>query len=220
MIENARKVRAEKENDRVGKKISHSTIDLEWIDSTLQKLFGNRQNKDLDTRIRFNIQDLMDVYEKDWKFEIYAQRSSQVDELGFSKKYVPKSTVMTTDPKAKGRRKNSRAQEDSNTGYMYMQKKKPADEPKDSKNSSSMYSLMLNGLKPDEEVRAESHSDDEDAIKLVDRKISLNQTNVVGLDFEKYNDLKPTPEIKRKITNLCLEYHELKDRQHAAEEFI
>ena len=83
-----------------------------------------------------------------------------------------------------------------------------------------MYSL-LSGLKPDEEVRAyDEHSEDEDATKLVDRKISLNQTNVVGLNFEKYNDLKPTPEIKRKITNLCMEYHELKDKKHAADEFI
>ena len=95
---------------------------------------------------------------------------------------------------------------------MYMQKKKPGDEPQkaaqDLSGKNSMYTLMLNGLKPDEEVKApESHSDDEDAIKLVDRKISLNQTNIVGLDFEKYNDLKPTPEIKRKITNLCMEYH-------------
>jgi hypothetical protein len=93
---------------------------------------------------------------------------------------------------------------------MYMQKKKPGDEAlvkgQELHGKSSMY-MLLNGLKPDEEVKvAESHSDDEDAIKLVDRKISLNQTNVVGLDFEKYNDLKPTPEIKRKITNLCLEY--------------
>ena len=91
-----------------------------------------------------------------------------------------------------------------------MQKKKPGDEAlvkgQELHGKSSMY-MLLNGLKPDKEVKvAESHSDDEDAIKLVDRKISLNQTNVVGLDFEKYNDLKPTPEIKRKITNLCLEY--------------
>jgi len=76
-------------------------------------------------------------------------------------------------------------------------------------------------LKPDDvEVRPDSHSEDEDVVKLVDRKISLNKSNVVGLDFEKYNDLKPTPEIKRKIINLCNEYHELGDDKHAAEEFV
>jgi hypothetical protein len=77
------------------------------------------------------------------------------------------------------------------------QKKKTGDEPQrageELSSQNSMDSLMLKGLKPDEEFRApESLSDDEDAIKLVDRKISLNQNNVVGLDFEKYNDLKPT----------------------------
>lgn len=57
-------------------------------------------------------------------------------------------------------------------------------------------------------------------MKLVDRKISLNKSNVTGLDFEKYTDLKPTPEIRRKITNLCLEYQELRDNKHAAAEFV
>jgi len=53
-----------------------------------------------------------------------------------------------------------------------MQKKKRGDE--ESHGKSSMY-MLLNGLKPDDEINvAESHSDDEDAIKLVDRKISLN----------------------------------------------
>ncbi len=65
----------------------------------------------------------------------------------------------------------------------------------------------------------QSHSDDEDAMKLVERKISLNKINVTGLDFERYNDLKPTQEIRRKITNLSEEYCQLHDEKHAAEEF-
>jgi len=45
-------------------------------------------------------------------------------------------------------------------------------------------------------------------MKLVDRKISLNRTNVIGLNLERYNDLKPNKEVKRMITNLFLEYNE------------
>ena len=65
----------------------------------------------------------------------------------------------------------------------------------------------------------ESLSDDEDANRIVDRKIEMNQKNVLNKDFEKYNDLKPTPEIKRKIANLFMEYNESLDREHATDEF-
>ena len=56
-----------------------------------------------------------------------------------------------------------------------------------------MYSL-LSSLKPDEDSNAaeESQSDDEDAAKIVGRKLSMNRYNVVGLNFEQYNDVKPT----------------------------
>lgn len=56
-------------------------------------------------------------------------------------------------------------------------------------------------------------------MKLVDRKISMNQVNVIGLDLEKYNDLKPSKEVKRMITNLFLEYNESGDVEHCAAEF-
>lgn len=48
----------------------------------------------------------------------------------------------------------------------------------------------------------------------------MNQENVVGLDFERYNKIKPSPEIKRKIANLFLEFKESKDKKHAMEEFL
>jgi len=56
-------------------------------------------------------------------------------------------------------------------------------------------------------------------MKLVDRKISMNQVNVIGLDLEKYNDLKPSKEVKRMITNLFMEYNESGDVEHCAAEF-
>jgi hypothetical protein len=145
---------------------------------------------------------------------------------------VPKSALLAQDPKkaasnSRGRsRKNSRVQDEEKLGFMYVKKQTPEESAAATKNgpkSNNMFSLLAN-LKPDEEVRnaddEASRSDDEDAMKLVDRKISLNKINVTGLDFEKYNDLKPTPDIKRKITNLCLEYLELRDDKHSAEEFV
>jgi hypothetical protein len=60
IIKRAREIRLAKESDRVGRKFTHTTIDLDWIDGTLQKLFGERTNNGLDTRIRFMIQDIMD----------------------------------------------------------------------------------------------------------------------------------------------------------------
>jgi hypothetical protein len=83
---------------------------------------------------------------------------------------------------------------------------------------------LLSNLKPSDEERKlnneDSHSEDEDATKLVDRKISLNRTNVIGLNLEKYNDIKPSKEVKRMITNLFMEYCESGDVEHCANEYL
>ena len=53
----------------------------------------------------------------------------------------------------------------------------------------SMYQ-MLQSLAPDdneESKQEESLSEDEDAIKLVERRTSMNIDNVIGLDLERYN---------------------------------
>ena len=78
---------------------------------------------------------------------------------------------------------------------------------------------MLSGLKADG-LGPDSHSEDEDAMKLVDRKISLNKVNVIGLNLERYNDLKPSKEVKRMISNLFMEYNESGDVEHCCSEFI
>ena len=84
----------------------------------------------------------------------------------------------------------------------------------------SMYHLFQSLAPQEDKENEESLSDDEDAIKLVDRKISMNQENVVGLDFERYNKIKPSPEIKLKISNLFLEFKESRDKEHAMGEFL
>lgn len=86
---------------------------------------------------------------------------------------------------------------------------------------NSIYNLLSN-LKPEQsngEAGDDSHSEDEDAMKLVDRKISMNKSNVIGLNLEKYNDLKPSKEVKRMISNLFMEYNESGDVEHCANEF-
>lgn len=49
VVKTSRDQRAEKST--VKPKVRH--INLEWIDTTLKKLFANRENKELDSRIRF-----------------------------------------------------------------------------------------------------------------------------------------------------------------------
>jgi len=85
-----------------------------------------------------------------------------------------------------------------------------------------MYHLLQKLAPSNEENKAaeESQSDDEDALKFVGRKVSMNTDNVVGLNFEKYNKIKPSNHIKLKIANLFMEFKESLDKQHASEEFL
>lgn len=55
-----------------------SQIDLEWIDSTLQRLFKERDNLELNSRIRFCIQDLIDSYNKSWRAEIIKAKQEAI----------------------------------------------------------------------------------------------------------------------------------------------
>lgn len=83
--------------------------------------------------------------------------------------------------------------------------------------------MLSSSLKPSNEASGsdeESQSDDEATAKLMGRKISMNRFNVVGLDFQQYNDLKPTNAIKLQIHNLFMEYENSLDTDHAAEEFL
>lgn len=73
---------------------------------------------------------------------------------------------------------------------------------------------LLQNLKPSEIDGGESRNsddeedDDEDVRKIVERKVSMNEQNVIGMNFEKYNNNKPSTEIRRKIMNYLQEYRE------------
>ena len=48
--------------------------------------------------------------------------------------------------------------------------------------------------------------EDEDASKIVDRRISMNKFNEVGMNFQKYHDIKPDAGVRREILNMFNEY--------------
>lgn len=93
---------------------------------------------------------------------------------------------------------------------------KPPGNSKKDKGSINKFQSLLGGLKPND---ADSHSEDEQATEYEGRKASMHQVNVVGMNFEKYNDLKPNNDLKLKIQNFFMEYHESQDKEHATDEF-
>ena len=84
----------------------------------------------------------------------------------------------------------------------------------------SMYHLFQS-LAPEQPANQaeESLSEDEDASKLVDRRTSINIENVLNVDFEHYNKIKPPQPIKLKIKNLVMEFIQGADQEHASVEF-
>ena len=83
-----------------------------------------------------------------------------------------------------------------------------------------MYQLFQS-LAPDDNEEAkqeESLSEDEDAIKLVERRASINIDNVIGLDLERYN-VKASQQLKLKIKNLVEEYVRVGDTEVATLDF-
>jgi len=65
-------------------------INLEYADTMCQKLFSYRQDDRFESRIKFKIQDLIDAYNKEWRFVISEARSRVQDIEGFKKVYIPK----------------------------------------------------------------------------------------------------------------------------------
>ena len=84
-----------------------------------------------------------------------------------------------------------------------------------------MYQL-LSSLAPtndEDNKQEESQSEDEDADRLVERRTSINIDNVIGLDFEHYNKIKPSQQIRLKIVNCVQEYLQAGDLDVASEDF-
>ena len=190
-------------------------------------MFKERTNTQVESRVRFKVQDLIDKFEKDWKHEIFFLRRNEVDSDGFQKKYVPKGSKLAQQdsyPNQKGAGGKGRPRKNSKLGEE--QKKQGAQGSKAANaetgtKAKSMYHLFQS-LAPEvsEENKAEeSLSEDEEFNRLVDRRMSVNIDNVIEVDFERYNQHKPSQQMKLKIRNLAMEYLQGLDQEHASEEF-
>lgn len=70
-------------------------------------------------------------------------------------------------------------------------------------------------------MRKGSDSEDEDAGKLIERRISMNKDNKTGQNFECHlQDGRPSAGVLREIQNMFEEYRESEDKDHAKSEFI
>ena len=87
-----------------------------------------------------------------------------------------------------------------------------------------MMASLLANLAPDEHKKVtgiHSGSDsDEDVSDMVGRRMSMNQFNETGMNFQKYQEIKPSAGVRREILNMFNEYKELEDKQHAKDELI
>jgi len=61
--------------------------------------------------------------------------------------------------------------------------------------------------------------EDEDVSNTMERRVSMNQYNGTGLNFQKYQDIKPSAGVRREILNMFNEYKEMGDKKHAMDEF-
>lgn len=213
---------------------NNKTINLDYADSLCQRLFSFRQDEKLLSRIRFKIQDVIDSYNKDWRYVISEAKNRIQDAEGFKKIYVPKDQILTEEQiygsnhKSNGDKKDGKPQ-----AYFYRQKdqnsagkkKENQTEAKEiGKPSANKMANLLSCLKADEADKfgvghTSDGEEDDDVSNAVERRQSMNQFNQTGLNFQKYQDHKPSAGVRREILNMFNEYKELEDKKHAMEEF-
>lgn len=139
-----------------------------------------------------------------------------VDSEGFQYKYVPKDHILTEDVIKKnvgstGKKQRKGTEASLKDGYIYVPKnqqqtpdinkearKGSTQKHKKEENSIKKNTLtsLLKDLKPDGSndksnriVYSDSESEeDEDIKRILSRKVSMNETNVIGMNFEKYNN--------------------------------
>jgi len=60
-----------------------SIVSLDYLEGCLQLMFKERTNTQIESRVRFKIQDLIDKFEREWKHEIFFLRRNEIDSDGF-----------------------------------------------------------------------------------------------------------------------------------------
>mmetsp|Transcript_11697 Transcript_11697/g.17745 ORF Transcript_11697/g.17745 Transcript_11697/m.17745 type:complete len:351 (-) Transcript_11697:38-1090(-) len=215
------------------------SINIDYADNLCNMLFAHRNNKELEARIRFLIQDVIDIYNKEWRHTIADIKNKHADSEGFKQVYIPKDQILTEEQVFKNGKRGDdwKTQKESNRGgrqqkYFYRAKSPKKEEPveeeqpaKQGKGNNKMAGL-LQGLMPDTEYNKflghenNDDDDDEDANDFVERRMSMNQINRVEVNFQKYMDQKPAAGVRREILNMFNEYKESGDHTHAKEELI
>jgi len=74
-----------------------SIVSLDYLENCLQVMIKERTNTQIESRVRFKIQDLIDKFDKDWKHEIFFARRNESDSDSFQKKYVPKGSKLAQE---------------------------------------------------------------------------------------------------------------------------
>jgi len=178
---------------------------------------------------------LIDLYNKEWRFAIAEQKSRSKDDEGFKKIYVAKDSILTEEQVGK--------KGEGASGYFYRAKEhqKQSSETKvkeaspkqetEQKPRASKMANLLSCLKADGDSNEKDsynkfigagadEDDDDDVNDTVERRMSMNQFNEMGLNFQKYQDIKPAAGVRREILNMFNEYKEMEDKQHAKDELI
>ncbi|CDW76846.1 eukaryotic translation initiation factor 4 gamma [Stylonychia lemnae] len=156
---------------------------------------------------------------------------------------LPEESIKKGQKSGKRERKGTESSS-SGAGYMYIQKSKNNDTTSQksvsdlgsskksnaspatkkqvqSSTKKNTLTALLRDLKPEggsheNLLQLQSDSEDDESVrKIMDRKVSMNEQNVIGLNFEKYTNQKPSQDIRRKIANYFAEYKESQDRVHA-----
>ena len=226
----------------IKQKSGQKVINLDYVDNFTQKLFSYRQSENLSSRIKFKIQDLIDAYNKEWRFVIAEAKSRQSDNEGFRQIYVPKDSIMSEEQVFgyKDKKKEEK--------YIYLTKT-PAKDRKQStgvdkpssgnknnvavlhetKPTANKMASLLSALKADDDHEYNKYigagnsdeEEDEDIAGVVERRKSQNNFNLAGINFQKYHDEKPFSDgVRREILNMFNEYKELEDKNHAKEELL
>lgn len=84
------------QNAKFNKK-SGKVINLDYADAMCHKMFTYRQDDSLDSRIKFKIQDIIDAYNKEWRFIVADIKKRLADSEGFKKIYIPKDQILTEE---------------------------------------------------------------------------------------------------------------------------
>jgi hypothetical protein len=88
-------------------------------------LFTFRQDDKLESRIKFKIQDIIDAYNKEWRFVVAEVKTRIHDSEGFRKIYVPKDQILTEDQVfPSGRNSNFNNEKKKGDGQTYFYRAK------------------------------------------------------------------------------------------------